>query len=45
MSAVLDLYRYLSANGEIKQLEVYRMQMVGGQFKPFLYEQLNTKRR
>ena len=43
MSAVLDLYRYLSANGEIKQLEVYRMQMVGGQFKPFLYELIKHK--
>ena len=43
MSAVLDLYRYLSANGEIKQLEVYRMQMVVGQFKPFLYELIKHK--
>ena len=43
MSAVLDFYRYLSANGEIKQLEVYRMQMVGGQFKPFLYELIKHK--
>lgn len=43
MSAVLELYRYLSANGQIEQLEVYRMQMIGGQFKPFLYELIKHK--
>jgi integrase/recombinase XerD len=43
MSAVLELYQYLAANGEIQQLEAYRMQMIGGQFKPFLYELVKHK--
>lgn len=43
MSAVLELYQYLAANGEIQQIEAYRMQMIGGQFKPFLYELVKHK--
>ena len=43
MSAVLELYQYLAANNQIQQLEAYRMQMIGGQFKPFLYELVKHK--
>lgn len=43
MSAVLEFYSFLAKNGEIKQLDVYRMQMMGGKFKSFLYELVNHK--
>ena len=43
MSIVLELYRYLASNGEMQQLEVYRLQMNNSKFKPFLYEMVKHK--
>ena len=45
ISVVLELYRYLASNGNIKQLEVYRSKMAGTKFKSFLYEQINHKKQ
>lgn len=44
MSTVLEFYQYLAANNKIQQLEVYKMQMISGKFKPFLYELVKHKR-
>lgn len=44
MSTVLEFYKYLAADNKIQQLEVYRMQMISGEFKPFLYELVKHKR-
>lgn len=45
MATVLEFYKYLSANGQIQQLEAYKYQMINGQFKPFLYELVRHKRK
>ena len=44
MSTVLMFYRYLAQNKMIEQLDVYKFQLAGGQFKPFLYSLVKNKR-
>lgn len=43
MDTVLSFYRYLAANNELEELEVYRMQRQMNNYKSFLYEMSKKK--
>lgn len=43
LSGVLTFYEFLSMNGELDELPVYRMQRTGKNFKSFLYEMVKQK--